>query len=300
MSFPKATYMYWQKRFDRVDSNKELEDRILAVHNEHKDFGYRRMQAVLRKEGMNINKKKIQRIMQKLSIQVTSYTRKSRRYNSYKGKVGKIAPNRIRRRFHTAIPHQKITTDTTEFKYYEIDEKGRMGIKKLYLDPFLDMFNGEILSYGISKTPSAASILSAQKKAIELTSDCPYRRDTLFMAETYMDELGKEFESLRKKKLTDKQVMDYIEILLPVEDGSTPQQIRNMKRLQEDMKRRYFDAPDLKDVGNNAYRFINAVSDFATHSKPLRKTANYKENLFARTVEGNPLIDKAYQMVSAA
>ncbi len=125
-------------------------------------------------------------------------------------------------------------------------------------------------------------------------------KDTLFMAETYMDELGKEFESLRKKKLTDKQVMDYIEILLPVEDGSTPQQVRNMKRLQEDMKRRYFDAPDLKDVGNNAYRFINAVSDFATHSKPLRKTANYKENLFARTVEGNPLIDKAYQMVSAA
>lgn len=125
-------------------------------------------------------------------------------------------------------------------------------------------------------------------------------KDTLFMAETYMDELGKEFESLRKKKLTDKQVMDYIEILLPVEDGSTPQQIRNMKRLQEDMKRRYFDAPDLQDVGNNAYRFINAVSDFATHSKPLRKTANYKENLFARTVEGNPLIDKAYQMVSAA
>lgn len=125
-------------------------------------------------------------------------------------------------------------------------------------------------------------------------------KDTLFMAEKYMDELGKEFEVLRKKKLTDKQVMDYIEILLPVEDGSTPQQIRNMKRLQEDMKRRYFDAPDLQDVGNNAYRFINAVSDFATHSRPLRKTSNYKENLFARTVEGNPLIDKAYQMMCAA
>ena len=125
-------------------------------------------------------------------------------------------------------------------------------------------------------------------------------KDTLFMAEKYMDELGKEFESLRKKKLTDKQVMDYIEILLPVEDGSTPQQVRNMKRLQEDMKLRYFDAPDLQDVGNNAYRFINAVSDFATHAQPLRKTANYKENLFARTVEGNPLIDKAYQMMCAA
>ncbi len=58
-----------------------------------------------------------------------------------------------------------------------------------------------------------------------------------------MDELGKEFERLRMHKLSDQEVMDYIEILLPVEDGSTPQQVRNMKRLQEDMKSRYFDAP---------------------------------------------------------
>lgn len=125
-------------------------------------------------------------------------------------------------------------------------------------------------------------------------------KNTLLLAETYMDSLGKEFENLRVKKLNDKQVMEYIEILLPIEDGSTPQQIRNMKRLQEDMKARYFDAPDLKGVGKNAYRFINAVSDFATHAEPLRKTANYKENLFARTMEGNPVIDKAYRMVCAA
>ncbi len=102
------------------------------------------------------------------------------------------------------------------------------------------------------------------------------------------------------RKLTDKQVMEYIEILLPIEDGSTPQQEKNMKRLREDMKIRYFDAPDLQEVGKNAYRFVNAVSDFATHAEPLRRTANYKENLFSRTVDGNPMIDKAYQMVSAA
>ncbi len=125
-------------------------------------------------------------------------------------------------------------------------------------------------------------------------------KDTLFLAENYMDELGKEFEALRMKKLTDKQVMEYIEILLPIEDGSTPQQEKNMKRLREDMKIRYFDAPDLQGVGKNAYRFVNAVSDFATHAEPLRKTANYKENLFSRTVDGNPVIDKAYQIVCAA
>lgn len=134
----------------------------------------------------------------------------------------------------------------------------------------------------------------------DIRSKMQEARDTLFMAERYMDELGKEFEALRLKKLPDQKVMEYIEVLLPVEDGSTPQQIKNIERLREDMKIRYFDAPDLQDTGKNAYRFINAVSDFATHAKPLRRTANYKENLFARTAEGNPLIDRAYQMMCAA
>lgn len=125
-------------------------------------------------------------------------------------------------------------------------------------------------------------------------------RDTLFMAEKYMDSLGKEFEHLRSQTLTDKKVMEYIELLLPVEENATQQQKKNIKKLQEDMKIRYFEAPDLLDVGKNAYRFLNSVSDFATHADPLRKTANYKENLFSRTVDGNPLIDKAYQMVKAA
>ena len=125
--------------------------------------------------------------------------------------------------------------------------------------------------------------------------------ETIFyVRKTYTDSLGKEFDELRKKKLTDKQVMDYIEILLPMEDNTTPQQRKNISRLREDMGRRYFDAPDLKTVGKNAYRFINAISDFATHAEPLRKTANYKENIFARTMKGNPMIDKAYQMVKAA
>ncbi len=125
-------------------------------------------------------------------------------------------------------------------------------------------------------------------------------RDTLLRAENYMQELGQEFENLRMKKLSDRQVTEYIEILLPLEDNSTPQQTKNIRKLREDMKMRYFDAPDLQHVGKNAYRFVNAVSDFATHAEPLRKTANYKENLFARTMEGNPMIDKAYQMVCAA
>lgn len=123
-----------------------------------------------------VNKKKVQRIVQKLNLQVTSFTHKSRKYRSYKGKVGKIAPNRINRRFNTSVSHQKITTDTSEFKYYEVDSKGRMIIKKLYLDPFMDMFNGEILSFAISQNPCAESIMKALNEAISITDDCIYRR----------------------------------------------------------------------------------------------------------------------------
>ena len=125
-------------------------------------------------------------------------------------------------------------------------------------------------------------------------------KDTLFIAEEYMDCLGIEFEQLRRQKVTDAQVKEYIELLLPMEKDPTAVQRKNTIRLREDMMKRYYDAPDLQKIGKNAYRFINAVSDFATHSNPIRRTANYNENLFMRTMDGNPLIDKAYQLVSAA
>lgn len=125
-------------------------------------------------------------------------------------------------------------------------------------------------------------------------------KNTLLLADEYMTALGQEFEDLRKIKLSEKQVLDYIKILLPMEENYSLLQKRGVEKLRADMKMRYFDAPDLKDVGNNGYRFVNAVSDFATHSTPRRKTANYKENIFARTADGNPMIDRAYQLVKAA
>ena len=114
--------------------------------------------------------------MHKLDLQVKSFTRKSRKYSSYKGKVGTVAPNRLRRQFNTYIPHQKITTDTTEFKYYEINAKGNITMHKVYSDSFMDMCNGEIISYGINKHPSAKNVMNALEQAIEITSDCKYRR----------------------------------------------------------------------------------------------------------------------------
>ncbi|GLB30041.1 hypothetical protein LAD12857_19640 [Lacrimispora amygdalina] len=125
-------------------------------------------------------------------------------------------------------------------------------------------------------------------------------RDTLFYANFYMAELGKAIDSLNRMKLTDRQVYEYIDALFPLLENPTEQQRKNLMQIKEEVKTRYFDAPDLQHVGKNAYRFINAVSDFSTHSKPLRERTNYRESLFARTIDGNALIDKAYELVRAA
>lgn len=125
-------------------------------------------------------------------------------------------------------------------------------------------------------------------------------RDTLLFADEYMSALGKSIDELNQKKLSDKQVLEYIDAMFPLTENATEFQKRNIKRLRNDMRLRYFEAPDLRHVGRNAYRFVNAVSDFATHAGPLRETANYKENLFARTIDGNAMIDKAYELVRTA
>lgn len=122
---------------------------------------------------------------------------------------------------------------------------------------------------------------------------------TLSLAQDYMGKLGTEFSRLSKIRLTDSKVMEYIQMLLPMDDAPTDIHRNNITRIREDLKLRYFDAPDLKHVGKNAYRFVCAVSDYATHAKPLRETAGYRENVFAKTIDGNPLIDKAYAIIQA-
>ena len=96
-------------------------------------------------------------------------------------------------------------------------------------------------------------------------------KDTLFMAEEYMDCLSIEFEQLRRQKITDGQVKEYIELLLPMEKEPTDIQRKNIIRLRKDMERRYYDAPGPPKGGNNAYRFIYWGSDFVTHSRPPRR-----------------------------
>ncbi len=185
---------------------------MLRIRQEHPNAGYRPMTELLKTQGYWVNHKKVQRIMKKLGLGVTSYWRKSRKYNSYKGHVGRIAENKLHRRFSSTVPHQKITTDTTEFKYYD------NGIqKKCYLNPFLDLFNNEVISYELSKAPTYQAISTALNQALYITSDCPYRRifhsdqGWAYQMKSYAQELKnkKVIQSMsRKGNCLDNSVME--------------------------------------------------------------------------------------------
>jgi putative transposase len=87
---------------------------------------------------------------------------RKKKYRSYHGEVGKIAPNLLRRNFKAAQPNQKWSTDITEFKLF-----GR----KLYLSPILDLFNSEIISYAVSESPTYPIVGEMLEKAFQNLSD---------------------------------------------------------------------------------------------------------------------------------
>lgn len=134
----------------------------------------------------------------------------------------------------------------------------------------------------------------------DINSKLEAAKATLLNTEHYLSELHEEFGELKLQKLTDDKVRDYINLLIPIDDSASDRTIVRLQDAREELMDRYMYAPDLRDIEKSAYRFVNAVSDFATHSEPARRTANFKENRFIKTVDGNAMIDMAYKIVKEA
>ena len=154
----RATYYYHTKRLQEPDRNEDIRQSISRIYDTHKGrYGYRRVTAQLRSDGIIINHKKVQNLMVEMGLRGK---RKKTRYRSYKGEIGKIAPNVIDRNFVATAPNQKWTTDVTEVKIKD---------RKIYLSPILDMFNGEIISYSISYSPNQHMVMTMLDKAFKKT-----------------------------------------------------------------------------------------------------------------------------------
>ncbi|MGN8876768.1 IS3 family transposase, partial [Pseudoflavonifractor sp. HCP28S3_F10] len=139
---PRATFYYHLKRMNREDKYEAAKSEITAIYHENKGrYGYRRITTELRNRNIPLNHKTVQRLMKELGLVCRVRMKK---YRSYKGEVGKIAPNLLNRDFHAEKPNQKWVTDVTEFSLFG---------EKLYLSPILDLHSSDLVSYTISDRP---------------------------------------------------------------------------------------------------------------------------------------------------
>lgn len=139
---PRSTYYYWVKQMDRPDKYKEMKELIKEIFEEHQGrYGYRRITLQLRNMGIIINHKTVRRLMNEMGLRCLVRMKK---YKSYRGQVGKIAPNILDRDFHASKPNEKWVTDVTEFHLFG---------EKLYFSPVLDLYNGEIIAYNMESRP---------------------------------------------------------------------------------------------------------------------------------------------------
>ncbi|HBM4370047.1 TPA: IS3 family transposase, partial [Enterococcus faecium] len=163
---PKSSYYEWKIKLENpVDKDKEVKDEIKTIIEDSKGrYGYRRVTIVLKNKGFNINHKRVLRIMREESLLCSKFKTRSRKYSSYKGRIGKVATNVVNRQFESSKPNMLWLTDITEFRI-----KGQE--KKLYLSPILDLYNSEIISYTLSNYPTIKLTNTMLKKALAENKD---------------------------------------------------------------------------------------------------------------------------------
>jgi len=150
----RSSFYYYQKRFQVKDKYAEVKALIKQIYHKHKGrFGYRRITLLLKEKGILINHKTVLRLMKSLGLKSIIRVKK---YKSYRGEQGRIAPNVLQRNFKSDTPNQKWATDVTEFN---------VSGNKLYLSPIIDLFNGEIISYDLSERPVFSQIIRMLKKS---------------------------------------------------------------------------------------------------------------------------------------
>lgn len=143
----RSSYYYHLKTRSIPNKHDAAKEQIKNVYQQHKGrYGYRRITLEMKNKGILINHKTVSKLMASLGLK--SLIRR-KKYHSYRGEMGKIAPNLLERKFISEQPDMKWATDITEFKVKD---------KKLYLSPIIELFNGEIISYNLSESPNFKQI----------------------------------------------------------------------------------------------------------------------------------------------
>lgn len=161
----RSTFYYHQDKPEAPDARADLKTAIIeAFQAAHGRYGHRRIHTVLTRQGFVVAKKTVLALMRELAL--ICRVRRRRRYNSYSGEAGQITENLLDRDFSASTPNQKWVTDVTEF---------RIGDRKVYLSPVLDLFDRSVVSYSWSMSPNVELTNTSLTAAIATLGpgECP-------------------------------------------------------------------------------------------------------------------------------
>lgn len=125
-------------------------------------------------------------------------------------------------------------------------------------------------------------------------------RETLRFANQYLEATKNTFEELHKVKLNEFTLYKIVDNIVPITGDMTDRQKSNQHIIRDDILMRYKEAPDLKVLDQTGARLVQAVADTTSHMEPFRQTANFKENRFKKTLDGNEMLDKTIRILLAA
>ena len=156
LKISKSSYCYQAKRIREPDKYSKLRTDLSNLFTAVGGcYGYRRIHALLKKNGVTVSEKVIRRLMSEEGLVVRSIKRK--KYSSYIGEISPEVANIVNRNFHAEQPNEKWLTDITEFS---------IPAGKVYLSPIIDCFDGLAVTWTIGVSPSSELVNSMLDAAI--------------------------------------------------------------------------------------------------------------------------------------
>ncbi|WP_364403201.1 IS3 family transposase [Pseudarthrobacter sp. LMD1-1-1.1] len=202
----RSTFFYHQAKLNGPDARESLKAAITGIFTKnHGRYGHRRIHIELLRQGWKVAKKTVLKLMR--SLRLVCKVRSRKRYNSYQGEQGIVAPNLLKRQFEADAPNHKWVTDVTEFS---------VGDKKLYLSPIMDLFDRQIISYTIGTSPNLelanaslrgalVTLKNGQKPLVHSDQGFQYQHNSW---RTLLANAGAEQSMSRKANCYDNAVME--------------------------------------------------------------------------------------------
>jgi putative transposase len=157
----RSTFFYHQARLQAPDPHAALKSAVTEIFKKnHGRYGHRRIHTELLKQGWTAAKKTVLKLMRSLGL--ACKVRRKKRYASYRGEQGTVAPNLLNREFDSNAPNEKWVTDVTEFS---------VGDRKLYLSPVMDLFDRQIISHSIGSSPNLELTNASLREALTTLED---------------------------------------------------------------------------------------------------------------------------------